>query len=181
MKYLLIAFGIILFIIFITLLVLLPSGSKEPKSATIRTFEECADAGNLVVETVPRECHTKNKQVYVEIYNGVQLQEVIEVKEPKVNAEVSSPFKLTGAAVGDWYANNVLNVKLVDINDNVMMNKLVRAIGDTNTQDKIPFAAAIEYDASESAIAKLIIERTNPSFSRGQLGPLVIPLRIKKN
>lgn len=179
MKYVIIALIILLIIVGAVYFFLIPQNRSTIPNANIRTFEECEEAGYLVVDTVPRECHTKNKQVYVEIYNGVLLKDVIEAKKPKPNEEVSSPFELSGQAVGDWYNTGYLNVKLVDEHDNVLMSKLVKATADTNTEGMVPFAAAIEYDASQSAIGRLIIERTNPNFTRGQLGPMYIPLRLK--
>jgi|GEM_PF-3233969 len=180
MKYLFISLGILVILIGVGFYFLYPSLSKSNKS-TITTFEECAAAGNLVVDTIPRECHTKNKQVYVEIYNGVQLKDVITVTEPVADAKVSSPFKLTGQAVGGWYNNDILNVKLVDEHDNVLFNKQIKAVSSTQTDAMVPFTSAVEYDATEAAKARLIIERTNPSFSNGQLGPLIIPLHIQPN
>lgn len=181
MKYLLLALGALVIVVGVTAYFFFPSLSKGLQKNEIRSFEECAEAGNLVVDTNPRECHTKNKQVFVEIYNGVQLKDVIEVTEPKPNADVSSPFKLTGQAVGGWYYNDILNVKLVDENDNVITTKVIKATSSTQTDSMVPFTAAIVYDATQSAKAKLIIERTNPSFSNGQLGPLIIPLHIQHN
>lgn len=179
MKYVAIALIILFIIVVAAYFLLVPKNRTAITNTPVRTFEECADAGYLVVDTIPRECHTKTKQVFVEIYNGVILKDVIEVKKPKPNEEVSSPFELSGQAVGDWYSSGFLNVKLVDEHDNILISKLVKATADTNTEGMVPFAAAIEYDASRSAIGRLIIERTNPNFTRGQLGPMFIPLRLK--
>jgi hypothetical protein len=156
--------------------------SFKPKTAAeIKSFEDCAEAGNLVVETKPRECHTKNQQVFVEVYNGVILEEVIKTTSPKPNQVVSSPFKLEGEAVGGWYYNEQLMARLEDDNGKVIATKPVKALESTKTDGFVPFVAAITFVRveAETPKGKLIIERTNTEFSKGELGPLVIPVVFK--
>lgn len=155
---------------------------KPKQPAEIKTFEDCAEAGNLVVETKPRECHTKNQQVFIEVYNGVLLKDVIKTTAPKPNQVITSPFKLEGEAVGGWYYNEQLLARLEDDNGKVIATKPVKALESTKTDGFVPFVAAITYvraDA-ETPKGKLIIERTNTEFSRGELGPLVIPVEFGK-
>lgn len=180
-KNLLIALGVLVLIVGVALYFFFPSPFKAKDTKEIRSFEDCMEAGFLVVETQPRECHTKNKQVYVEIYNGVLLKEVIEVVEPLPNSEVTSPFKLDGKAVGGWYYADQITAKLVDENDNVLSTKQVKALESTETDGMVPFTAAITYDATSSGTinAKLIIEKNNTTFENGEKGPLIIPLHLK--
>lgn len=158
-------------------------GSLKPKAAAeIKSFEDCAEAGNLVVETKPRECHTKNQQIFIEVYNGVILEDVIKTTSPKPNQIVTSPFKLEGEAVGGWYYNDQLMARLEDDNGKVIATKPVKALESTKTDGYVPFVAAITYVRADVGTpkGKLIIERTNTEFSRGELGPLVIPVEFGK-
>lgn len=153
--------------------------SFKPKTAgEIRSFEDCSEAGGLVVDTKPRECHTKNQQVFVEVYNGVILEDVIKTTSPEPNQVVSSPFKLEGEAVGGWYYNDQLQARLEDDNGKVLFTKPVKALESTKTDGFVPFVAAITFVRAEAETpkGKLIIERTNTEFSKGELGPLVIPV-----
>lgn len=153
--------------------------SFKPKAASeITSFEDCAEAGGLVVDTKPRECHTKSRQVFIEVYNGVLLEEVIKTTAPKPNQVITSPFKLEGEAVGGWYYNEQLQAKLEDDNGKILFTKPVKALESTKTDGFVPFVAAITFVRAEAETpkGKLIIERTNTEFSKGELGPLVIPV-----
>lgn len=153
---------------------------QQSKPTDIKTFEDCQAAGFLVVETQPRECHTKNDQVFVEVYNGKMLEKVIVVTEPKPNQLVTSPFKLDGKAVGGWYFDEKLNVRLEDENGKVIMTKEVKAINTTKTNGLVPFVAAISFkdEAISTDKGKLIIEKTNTTY-KGEGTPLVIPVKFK--
>lgn len=183
MKYVVIAIVLTLVLVITGAFFLNPNllQSFKPKgSAKITSFEDCVEAKNLVVETKPRECHTKDKQVFLEVYNGALLLDVIKTTEPKPNAKVSSPFKVEGEAVGGWYYNEQLSARLEDDNGKILTTKPIKALESTKTDSFVPFVVAITYTATESATpkGKLIIERTNTTFSKGELGPLVIPVEF---
>jgi hypothetical protein len=156
------------------------SQNKQKKPTDIKTFEDCQAAGFLVVDTKPRECHTKSDQIFVEVYNGALLEKVIVVTEPKANQAVSSPFKLDGKAVGGWYFDEKLNARLEDDNGNVIMTKEVKALSSTKTSAFVPFVAAITFKDENvtTASGKLIIEKRNTTF-KGEGTPLVIPVKFK--
>ena len=113
--------------------------SKTPK--VILTFEDCANAGNLVVDTNPRECHTKSGQFYVEEDNHVVLADYIQVTDPKPYSLIATPFKISGQAKGKWYGNNRLTIQLVDMNMRIFAEKSVFALSDTSKDEMVPFVA----------------------------------------
>ncbi len=153
--------------------------SKVPKN--ILSFKDCADAGNLVVETNPRECHTKAGTLYIEEDNHVALKDYIEVTDPKPYAVVSSPFKVEGKAKASWYGNNRLTIKLVDKDLNIIVEKSVFALTDMPKKDTfVPFVAAIDFKVPAGLVrGQLLIEKVNIADIPGKNGPLVIPIRFK--
>lgn len=152
----------------------------KPKApGAIASFEECQAAGNLVVNTKPRECHTKDGTVFTEEYNGILLQEFIAVTTPVANQTISSPFKLEGKAVGAWYFNEQLYVKLYDGDGKIIATKEIKALSTTMTSDFVPFVAAISFPKTESIKGKLVIEKTNTTDTTTENGPLIIPVRFK--
>ena len=158
-----------------------PNPLKQTSKPTdIKTFEDCQAAGFLVVETKPRECHTKKDQVFVEVYNGALLEDVIEVTEPKPNQIVTSPFKLEGKAVGGWYFDEKLSARIEDDNGNVIVTKELKALSSTKTSSLVPFVAALSFkdEKIETAQGKLIIEKNNTEY-KGEGTPLVIPVKFK--
>ncbi len=151
--------------------------STDPKK--INSFETCLDAGNLVVETQPRECHMKDGRVFYEEGNAEQLKEVIQVTKPLPKQVLENPFEINGKAVGSWYYNNQLSVKLFDENGKIVSTTIIKAQGPLS-KSFVPFIGAMNFQNAETAKGKLIIERTNPvQDPEGKNGPLIIPVRFK--
>ncbi len=181
MKYALIALGVLVVVIGIGVFFFYPSLFKSKTPAEIKSFEDCENAGFLVVDTKPRECHTKAQQVFVEEYNGVLLQNSIVITSPTANEVISTPLKVEGKAIGNWYLNNQLTARLQDDNGKVLVTKQLNALGDTQTDDFVPFVAAIGFNVAEAETPKgrLLIEKTNTSYQSGESGPLIIPVKFK--
>lgn len=151
--------------------------SRVPK--VILTFEDCAAAGNLVVDTNPRECHTKQGQLYIEEDNHVALADYIVVKEPSPYSILTSPFKVEGRAAGSWYGNNRLTIKLTDADGRVIVEKSVFALTDTSKEGMVPFVAAVDFSAGNAERGRLLIEKVSLVDIPGKNGPLVIPVKFK--
>lgn len=153
--------------------------SKVP--AKILTFEDCTNAGYLVVDTIPRECHMKNGQFFVEIDNSKALLDYVVVTNPKPNDIVTSPFKVEGKAKGIWYGNNKLTVKLTDLDGHVIAEKPMYALSDpTKGEEMISFTGAFDFPANTKLErGKLLIEKASTVDIPGKNGPLVIPIRFK--
>lgn len=153
--------------------------SKDPKK--INSFEACVEAGNLVVETQPRECHMKDGRVFFEEGNAAQLKEVIQVELPVAKQIVETPFKIQGQATSSWFYNNQLSVKLFDENGKIVSTAIVKAQAEvTKSKTMVPFLGVVHFQNAETAKGKLLIERTNPvQDEEGKNGPLIIPVRFK--
>ena len=153
---------------------------KSRVPAKVLTFEDCSNAGYLVVDTIPRECHMKNGQFFVELDNHKALLDYVEVTEPRPNSFVSSPFKVEGRAKGVWYGNNKLTVKLTDIDGHVIAEKPMYALSDPVKGDEmVSFTGAFDLPVTSLERGKLLIEKASAVDIPGKNGPLVIPLRFK--
>lgn len=153
---------------------------KSQVPSKILTFEDCSKAGNLVVETNPRECHTKEGHLYIEEDNHVVLGDYIEVTEPKPYTILSSPFKIQGQAVDGWFGGGRLNIKLVDQGNRLIAEKPVFALSDKANKGMVPFVAAVDFKIAENIErGKLLIEKMSTVDIPGKNGPLVIPVRFK--
>ena len=179
MKYILIALGILVVTAAVGIYFFYPSALKQKGSSEITSFEDCQSAGNLVVETKPRECHTKDGKVFVEVYNGVFLKDAIVVTAPIPNQVISSPFKIEGKALGNWYSNNQLTAKLMDEDGHIIVTKQINALSDTNTGNFVNFVAAIDFSEVTAEKGRLTIESPTGSYPTGAAGPLIIPVRFK--
>ncbi len=145
----------------------------------ILTFEDCANAGNLVVETIPRECHTKEGTLYIEEDNHKALTDYVLVTVPAPNTKVKTPFKVEGKAKGGWYKNNRLKLKVVNYRGEVLFEKEVFALSDTSKDKFVEFVAAVNFTPpADLERGKLLIEKTSDVDDPSKNGPLIIPLRF---
>jgi hypothetical protein len=154
---------------------------KSRVPAKILTFEDCANAGYLVVDTIPRECHAKNGQFYIEADNHKALLDYIVVTNPQPNSIVTSPFKVEGQAKGVWFGENKLVIKLTDLDGHVIAEKPMYALSDPTKGDAmVSFTGAFDFpDNTKLERGKLLIEKASAVDIPGKNGPLVIPLRFK--
>lgn len=151
--------------------------SEAPKVVT--NFKECEEAENLVIDSVPRECHTKTDKIYIEIDNHKEYIGIIEPTGPAPYSEIESPFKVEGIAVGGWFYNNQLVGKLIDEKDTVLATFYPKTSVSTDTTELIPFVAAVHYHNPGTKRGKIVIEKTNGNYHEGKPGPLVIPVEFK--
>lgn len=159
---------------------------KGKKLSAIKSFEECEEAKQLVVDTHPRECHMKDGRVFVEEGNAFEYKGVIEVSVPVAKEVVDSPFKVEGKAVGTWFYNKQLSMKLVDEHDQVLGTGFAKAQEKIDPEDNttlILFIGVIKFDNPTSEKGRILIEKTNPmeKDSEGndiKTGPLIVPVRF---
>jgi hypothetical protein len=183
MKKIIILIIILLLLISIGLVVFLYIVPRTKDPAKINSFEDCATAGNLVVDTHPRECHMKDGRIFTEDGNAKLLKEVIQVTDPAAKTKVVNPFKVEGKALGSWYYNEQLAVKLYDGAGKIIATvnpKAQEEITDKNKNQLIHFIGVIHFQAPGTAKGRLVIERTNPVLDKnGMNGPLVIPVQFR--
>ena len=157
--------------------------TKSRVPTKILTFKDCSDAGNLVVATKPRECHTKKGEVYIEQDNSVSLSDVVVVSDPKPYSVVSSPFKVEGKAKGIWYGNDRITIKLVDPDMKVITEKSVFALTDASQKNQnkmVPFVAALSFQKPAGIERGLILIEKASGVDLGEKnGPLIIPVSFK--
>ena len=173
-----------MFLVLVVLLVLVGGAwaylyLSKPKDSQITSFEQCASAGNLVVDTKPRECHMKDGKFFVEEGNAEQMMEAIQVTDPKPRQVVTSPFKVEGKALSKWFYNNQISVKLIDGNERVLATVNAKAQTGPTGEEMMTFIGVVNFQTPNTEKGKLIIEKTNPLDKTEPMGPLVIPVRFK--
>lgn len=185
MKKWIIILGVLL-VIAVILSVLVLFVFKSKKLSEINSFEDCEAAKQLVVNTHPRECHMKDGRVFIEEGNAFEMQGTIEVTAPEFKAVVDSPFEVDGKAIGSWYYNKQLSMKLEDENGVVLGTGFAKAqetIDPSDNATLVPFIGVITFNNPSSEKGKLIIEKTNPAQKDSddndiKAGPLIVPVRF---
>jgi hypothetical protein len=139
--------------------------SRDVESpATITSFEECAEAGNPVMESYPRQCRTDDGDLFVEdVGNELEKLDIIRVDSPRPNSVIQSPLVVEGEARGMWYFEGDFPVKLLDADGGVIGRFVATAQGEWTTEDFVPFRAQIEFTEPTTKKGTLILKKDNPS------------------
>lgn len=143
---------------------------------TPNNFDECAEAGNPVLESYPPQCKTKDgKRFTQDIGNELEKQDKIKSTNPRPNQTITSPVKITGEARGYWYFEGVFPVVLVDSKGNVIARGSAKALGEWMSDGFVPYETTLEFKTNDSK-GRLILERDNPSGIAENAEELDIPV-----
>ncbi len=91
---------------------------------------------------------------------------MIMIDEPKAEAQISSPLKVSGRARGPWFFEASFPVILTDWDGKIIAQVSAQAKGDWMTTDWVPFEAMITFTnpgAVVSSRGALILKKDNPS------------------
>ncbi|KKW11315.1 MAG: hypothetical protein UY50_C0016G0007 [Parcubacteria group bacterium GW2011_GWA2_49_9] len=133
-------------------------------SVLVSTFSECADAGNPVMESYPRQCRTKDGQTFKEdIGNELEKDDLIRIAEPRPNAVITSPLKISGMARGNWFFEASFPVKLFDGNGEIIARGVATAKSNWMTSEFVPFEATLSFTVPIMTAGTLVLDKDNPS------------------
>lgn len=146
----------------------------------IQSFEQCAAAGNPIMETYPAQCQTKDGQTFTEsIGNEMQMQDKIRITSPRPNQLLVNPVTITGEAKGSWFFEAQAPVKLIDQSDEVVATGIIKANGDWMTEKFVSFSGELTFKNPPSPKATLVFEKDNPSGDPAKAETLSIPVYLK--
>jgi hypothetical protein len=156
------------------------NAKKRADSVVVTDFASCAAAGNPIMESYPRQCRSKDGQLYTEYIGNVSDKEkMITLENPRPNAIISSGVDISGQARGGWYFEANFPVILNDANGKEIARSYATAKGEWMTEDFVPFSAELKFPKPETETGNLILEKSNPSGLPENLDSLVIPVRFK--
>jgi len=151
---------------------------NEP-SVAVNNFDECEAAGYPIAESYPRQCTTPGGETFVEgIGNELEKADLIKVSAPRPNAVISSPLKLSGEARGYWYFEASFPVKLYDESGKELGTAIAEAQDDWMTNEFVPFAATLQFNAPASGKGYLVLQRDNPSGLPENDDSLIMPVKF---
>jgi hypothetical protein len=153
---------------------------NQNRADLVSNFKECAEAGNPVTESHPRQCHTSQGQTYIEnIGNELEKKDLITVDEPRPNSIIANPLSIRGQARGYWYFEADFPVRLEDESGNVLGRGIATAQGEWMTKNFVPFAAEISFSPQAAGQGTLILEKNNPSGIAENYDELRLPVRFE--
>lgn len=171
---------IILVIIIALILCFIFINKTNAPQNEITNFNECAAANNIILETYPEQCRTKDGKSFTkDIGNELEKINLIKVDNPRPNAVVGETIKIQGEARGTWFFEASFPIKLVDENKNELATTIATAKADWMTQDFVPFEAEIQFTNSGIKKADLMLLKDNPSGLPENDDYLRIPIRFE--
>jgi hypothetical protein len=145
----------------------------------ITNFEECAAAGNPVMESYPRRCNANGQTFTQDIGNELEYSDTIQVTNPRPNQVITNPLVITGQARGTWYFEANFPLELQDLNGIVLGTSFATAQGEWMTEEFVPFTAEITFAQPTTPSVNLVIKNANPSGLPENEKTLVIPVKIQ--
>ena len=152
---------------------LVPTQTPPNEVPIVASFEECAQGGNPIMESYPRQCRTKDGQSFTEtitttppappVANMSDVGDLIVVDEPRPNATVTSPLLIKGSARGTWYFEASFPLELIDANGKQLVVTPIQAGGDWMTENFVPFSGTLTWATSTTPTGTLIFHKDNPS------------------
>lgn len=108
----------------------------------------------------------------------IEKDDLIRVREPKVNQLVSSPLLIRGEARGNWYFEASFPVKVLDANGKILAEIPVQAKGEWMTTNYVPFETSISFLQPTTAVGEVVLQKDNPSGLPEHDNELRIPVRF---
>lgn len=105
---------------------------------------------------------------------------LIRVETPQPNEVITSPLKVTGEAVGNWFFEASFPVQLFDANYNEikLSPSYIMATADWMTTEFVPFEGNLNFTKPETAEGILILKKDNPSGLPEHDDELIIPVEF---
>jgi len=128
-------------------------------------------------------CEAKQKclRVWEETCEGlitISYEDEVSVSNPQPNQIITSPLTVSGQAGGTWFFEAVISIKLVDLNDNVILAHYGQAQSDWMTEEMVPFKAILDF-ATTVESGYLVISKDNPSGLPENDAAVKIPIKFK--
>ncbi|KKW18418.1 MAG: hypothetical protein A2131_01860 [Candidatus Sungbacteria bacterium GWC2_49_10] len=159
-----VAVATVTFVWFGTIFSSLPSTNAPATSDTIASFEECKNAGYLILESYPARCKTPDGKTFVEdIGNELEKYNLIRTSSPRPNETVKSPLGIAGEARGYWFFEASFPAELFDADGQIIGTGIMQAEGEWMTEEFVPYKGTIVFRVPAAKRGTLILKKDNPS------------------
>lgn len=172
-------FFVIMVVIAVSALIFFYNSKTVEKAVVVTNFEECAKAGNPVMESYPRQCRHE-KTTYTEfIGNILDKSNFIELSSPRPNDIVKSPLLISGKARGTWFFEASFPIFITDWDGLIIGQGIATAKSDWMTEEFVPFEATITFtNPTYGENGTLILKKDNPSGLPEHDDALEIPIKF---
>ncbi len=157
----------------------------EKSSVTpILSFDDCAKAGNPVLESYPRQCKTSDGRTFAEeiqqkpTYMNASADMIV-VDNPFPGAVVGKQFSVTGKARGTWFFEASFPINVLDKDGKVIASGIGQALTEWTTTDFVAFKSDIKVPESYIGPATLVLKKDNPSGLEEKEASVSFPITIE--
>lgn len=152
---------------------------RRQKIANISSFDECAAAGYLVMDSYPGQCRTPDGRLFVQnIGNELEYIDEIMISNPRPNQKITSPLNIVGQARGPWYFEASFMAQILDSRGQILGEAIVTAEGEWMTENFVPYTATLNFSDPTTSEGKLILHNANPSGLPENAKQLIIPVKF---
>lgn len=162
------------------------------RQTLISSFEECAAAGNPIMESYPRQCATKDGRSFTEevvvppapsasltpTYTNASANLIV-IDAPAPGAVADSTVVVRGKARGTWYFEASFPVEIQGKDGKVLVQAPAQAQGEWMTEEFVPFEVTLSVPQGYSGPATLVLRKDNPSGLPEHDASVSIPLVIE--
>jgi len=143
----------------------------------ITNFDECILAGNMILESYPRQCRTEDGVSFTEdIGDILEKSDLVKSVYPIPNETVTSPLEITGEARGYWFFEGSFPVRIEDSEGNVLGELFAQAQTEWMTEEFVPFKATLTFTDPITKKGNLFLVKDNPSGLPEYADELRIPV-----
>lgn len=163
---------------------------KINNGVAITNFEECAKAGNPIMESYPRQCRTAEGKTFSEnVGNEVEKIDLVRITSPRPNDTITSPLTVKGVARGNWFFEASFPLILTDWDGKIIAESFAQAKGDWMTTEFVPFEGTLVFESPVfeetdenhfNRRGSLILKKDNPSGLPENDDALEIPIMFTK-
>ncbi|MFH1509625.1 MAG: GerMN domain-containing protein [Candidatus Nealsonbacteria bacterium] len=178
-KYLIILFVVVILATVGAYLLIKKPACVFTSNMAITTFDECAEAGNAVMESYPRQCRTSDGKHFIEDIGGVlDKMNLIKVDSLFPNEVINSPLEVSGEARGFWFFEGDFPIKILDSEGELLGVTIAQAQTDWMTEEFVQFKAILIFDDPETKNGNVLFIKDNPSDIAEQNDELRIPVKF---
>ena len=150
------------------------------KAENITNFDECISAGYPVMESYPEQCRTRDGKTFTrEIGTELEKLDLIRVFSPRPNDVIGSPFTIEGEARGTWFFEASFPIKVLDANENILVQTHAEALSEWMTEDFVGFRVEnITFKKPTTKTGWIVLEKDNPSALPENADELRVPVEF---
>lgn len=158
--------------------------TSPPPFPTVLSFNDCAKAGLLIMESYPRQCRTPDGRTFVEELPSTKptyinaTSGVISVTTPTPDSVTGKEFEVRGVARG-WYFEGSFPVVVIDKDSKVLATTPAQAQSDWMTSEEVSFIAKIKIPTNYIGKATIILKKDNPSGLPKNDASMAFPITIE--